>query len=263
MTAPPGPRVLVLCRAGSLLSLPRTLSRAGRTVERIETIRTESVRMRGTPAWLRDEPPADLWIVTSRAIADTFLRPRPEWRARLRRIPEVVAVGSDTRRALASSGFRHVRSAPDGGNPALLRVLGRRLDRRVLYLRSDRAGPGLARELRRRGARVRERVVYRVRTGRPVRAAERRRLGAAVTWAVSSPSALDGFRTMLGAATFDRRIARVDCVALGPRTARALRAAGARRVAVARPSTQEGLTKLLAKELRDASDRAPRARARR
>ncbi len=242
MTASTPPDLLVACRAGSLEGLSRHLRRSGHRVARVETIRSEPVRIARRPAWLGRSPPPDLWIVTSRSVVDPFLRAHPGWLSGLARIPRVVAVGPGTRKALVSVGVRRAEGAPGGGSGALLARLGPLDGLRVIYLRSDRAGAGLGRSLRRRGARVRERVVYRLRGARGAGAAERRRLLGATAWAVSSPSALSGLRRVLGARPFDRRIAEVRCFAMGDRTARAIRRAGGRRVVAARPSTEEGLT---------------------
>ncbi len=252
MTARTTPGLLVACRAGSLERLSRRLRRSGHRVARVEAIRTEAVRVGRPSAWLRRSPPADLWIVTSRAVVDPFLREHPRWLSALARVPRVIAVGSDTRTALVSAGVRRVEPAAGSGSAAMLAKLGPVAGLRVIYLRSDRAGSELGRALRRRGARVRERVVYRLRDARVGRPVTRERLLGASLWAVSSPSALAGLRRVLGRRDFDRRIAQVRCFAMGERTARAIRRAGGRRVVAARPSTEEGLTNLLEKALNDA-----------
>jgi uroporphyrinogen-III synthase len=227
-------------------------------VLRVETIRAEPVPLPRRPLWLDSRPPADLWVVTSRAVVDTFLRAQPDWIPPLRTIPDVIAVGSDTRHALETCGFGPIRTAARGGSRDLLAVMGPVRGRRVLYLRSDRAGTLLADELRQRGGQVIDRVVYRVRERRALRSEERRRLGTVPIWAVSSPSALEAFRRLLGPVVFDARIRDVRLFALGARTAHALRTAGARRVNVPNRSTEEGFTKLLEKALGDGFPRTPR-----
>ena len=253
MTRPPARRAAIICRAGSLHSLTRRLRDLGWDVVRVETIRIEAAPTGRRPAWLRRTPPADLWVVTSRAIVDPVLRVHPKWVADLRRIPETVAIGDDTARALERIGVGPIRVAPRGGSSDLLRTMWPVRGRRVLYLRSDRAGPSLARHLRRRGARVIDRVVYRIREGPPLSPSARQKLAESETWVISSPSALEGLRRTLGPAAFDAKVREARCFALGERTARAIREAGARRVMAARTSTQEGLTKLLEKELTDGS----------
>jgi len=244
-------RLAAICQVGSLENLSRRLQRRGWEVLRVETIRAEPVPLPRRPLWLDSRPPADLWVVTSRAVVDTFLRIHPEWIPRLREIPDVVAVGRDTQTSLETHGFGPIRTAHRGGSQALLASLGPVRGRRVLYLRSDRAGTALAKELRRRGGRVIDRVVYRVRARRVLSPTERRRVASVPTWVVSSPSALEAFRHVLGSRVFDARVRRVQAFALGARTARAFKKAGGRRVRVPNQSSEEGFTKLLEKELND------------
>lgn len=244
-------RLAVICQTGSLENLSWRLKRRGWEVIRVEAIRTEPVPYPRRPPWLDRNPPADLWVVTSRAVVDTFLSAYPEWIPRLREIPDVAAVGNDTRRSLETCGFRRIRTARRGGSRDLLRSVVPVRGRRVLYLRSDRAGPLLARELRERGGRVIDRVVYRVRERHALRPAVRRRLRSVSAWAVSSPSSLEAFRRLLGPELFDARIRDIRAFALGLRTAQALRKAGARHVSVPKVSTEEGFTKLLEKALKD------------
>jgi len=252
MSGPSDRRAVIIGRAGSLRRVTRCLREIGWDPVRVEAIRTVPTDIGPPPRWLQRHPPPDLWIVTSRAVVDTFLRAHPSWKSGLQAIPAIVAVGDDTRHALESAGFGPVRAAPGGGSQALERSLGPLAGRRVVYLRSARASPELARRLRRRGARVLSRIVYRVVQGPPLRGRERHRISGASVWVVTSPSALEGFRRQLGPALFRERIGRVRTYALGGFTAAALRRAGARRVADASKSTEEGLTKLLAKELNDA-----------
>lgn len=256
MTAAADRRIVVLARASSLNRMSSTLRARGWEVVRVATIAAVPVPIRRVPPWLRRRPVADIWAVTSRAVADTVLRAHPEWERPLRTIPVVVAVGPGTARALRARGFVALRVADEGGARELLRHFGHVRGRRILYLRSNRAGPHLARRLRHRGARVVERVVYRVRESGPVGARQRARLRSVPVWAVASPTALAGFRRMLGRPEFDRQIARVRLFALGERTARAARAAGARRVVTPSRSTEEGFTNLLEQALDDGSESA-------
>ena len=139
-----------------------------------------------------------------------------------------------------------------GGSAALLAGLGPVAGLRVVHLRSDLAGPDLARWLRARGARVVDRVVYRTRAGKRLPAAHRETIGSIPVWVVVSPSALDGFRTMVGPAVFRRYRGTVRGFAIGARTARAMRQSGLRRVAAPSESSEEGFTRLLEETLGDA-----------
>ncbi len=244
--------IAILSSARSFRSLSRHLAQRGWEPMRVETIRTVPVRIRSPQLWRRYPSPADLWIVSSRAVVDSLLRYNSDWLPVLRKIPQVVAIGRDTARALISIGISRVRTSGQGGTPALLRVLGRVRGRLILYLRSDRAGPDLAARLRRAGAKVRERVVYRTRLGRPLNPAARRRLGGAPVWVVASPSSLFGFRRVAGEELFQSRRTQVHCFAIGKRTARALRSAGVRRVSVSPESSERGFTRFLVQALGDA-----------
>jgi uroporphyrinogen-III synthase len=247
----PGSRVAIIGRAGSLDSLADRLETRSWDVVRVESIETEPVLVERSPAWLRRRPVADAWIVTSRAVVDTFLRLHEEWLPSLRTIPAVWAVGPDTERQLREVGFEELRVAPRGGARDLLASLGAVRGQRVLYLRSDRAGPEVALALRRRGALVIDRVVYRVRPAGPITSRRREEIADCGIWVVTSPTALAGFRRAIGAARFDAWIPQVRAYALGERTARACRAAGGRRVSVPVESSESSLTRLVVEELGD------------
>ena len=257
----PDRRVALIGTAGSLVTLARRLSRRGWRPVRLEAIRTEPVPVRSVPPWLRRRPPADLWIVTSRAVETTFLARHPDWRRRLRTIPRVVAVGPDTARDLRSIGIANLERVTKGGSAALLADLGPIAGARIVYLRSDLAGPDLARRLRARGARVVGRIVYRTRKGTRLTPPVGDGIGAIPVWIVTSPSALAGFRSMVGPTVFRRYRGTVRGFAIGARTARAMRQSGLRRVAAPKESTEEGFTRLLEETLGDAprsSSRRPR-----
>ena len=259
--SPPDRRVALIGTAGSLVSLARQLTLRGWRPVRVEAIRTEPVPVRSVPPWLRRRPPADLWIVTSRAVVTTFLARHPDWRRRLRRIPRVVAVGPDTARALRNIGVTNLERVTHGGSAALLAGLGPVDGARVAYLRSDLAGPDLARQLRARGARVVDRIVYRTRQGTRLPPPVGDAVGSMPVWIVTSPSALAGFRSMVGPTVFRRYRGTVQGFAIGAGTARAMRQSGLRRVAAPNESTEEGFTRLLENTLGDAprsSSRRPR-----
>ena len=250
--APPDRRVALIGAAGSLVALERRLAERGWEPVRLEAIRTEPVRIRSVPTWLRRRPPADLWIVTSRAVVTAFLANHPHWRRPLRTIPRVVVVGPDTARALRGIGITRLGSVTRSGSASLLAGLGPVAGLRVVYLRSDLAGPSLARRLRARGARVVDRIVYRTRKGRRLNRSLQVRVGSIPVWVVSSPSALAGFRRMIGRAVFRRYGETARGFAIGARTARAMRASGLRRIVVPNESTEEGFTRLLEETLGDA-----------
>lgn len=257
--ASPDRRIALLAAPGSLPGLEQKLSERGWTVVRFDAIRTEPARIRSDPRWLCRDPPAAIWVVTSRAVVRTISEAHPDWWEPLHRIPNVVSIGDGTTRALRDAGVQVTITVAGTGSKGVLGAVGRPTGRRVLYLRSDRAGPGLARALRQRGARVIDRVLYRTREAGRLPAAAGRRLGSIPVWVVSSPSAFSGFRRAIGPANYRTFAPRARSFALGPRTARALRRAGLGRVAVPKQSTEEGFTKLLGQVLGD----GPPSRSRR
>ncbi len=253
-------RIALIASPGSLVALERRLARRGWRPVRLRAIWTEPVSVGSVPSWLRERPPGDLWIVTSRAVVTTFLAAHPEWMRRLRTMPELIAVGPESARALRGAGVPHIARVGRGGATALLAGVGPVRGRRVVYLRSDRAGPDLARRLRARGARVVDRIVYRTREAAPLPRRRRESVGSIPVWIVTSPSALVGFRRMVGRAVFLRYRGTVRGYAMGARTARAMRASGIRRVDSPKESSEEGFTKLLEKSLGDASQGLSRRR---
>ncbi|MGI0132882.1 MAG: uroporphyrinogen-III synthase [Thermoplasmata archaeon] len=243
---------VVVGSPGTLEKPAEFLSRRGWRIERPAVIRAVPVPLGHPPDWLLRRPGPDVWVVTSRAVITAFWASHPPWRPPLRRIPEIWAVGPGTARALRGLGLKVHVAHGRGGQRGLLGSLPSLRGRRVVYLRSDLAGTDLARELRKRGARVRDRVVYRVITRPRLSAAERRAVLGADLWLVASPSALRAFRRALGPATFRKEARRVRAFALGTRTVREARRAGLGRVRVPARSTEEAFTKLVAKWWGDA-----------
>ncbi|MGB6501684.1 MAG: uroporphyrinogen-III synthase, partial [Thermoplasmata archaeon] len=145
------------------------------------------------------------------------------------------------------------RRAAGDGAAALVRSLLREPHRRLLRFRSGRAGPELARELRRNGHRVVDVVVYRTETTPQPAPALRREIGRADLWVVTSPSALSGLRSTLGPRRFRQLGPSARLVVLGERSRRAARGHGFRHVVVVRPSSPQRFTLRLLEELRHAS----------
>ncbi len=123
--------------------------------------------------------------------------------------------------------------------------------RRVLLPASDLSQPGLAEGLRALGATVDQPIAYRTSTPEDLAA----RLGEALAPGIdlvlfASPSAVQGFADVLGAGA-----AGFPAVAIGPTTAASARLAGMQILAVADPSTVEGLVAATVRAL--ALDDAP------
>lgn len=144
---------------------------------------------------VRSLGPEDRLVLTSRAGVDAVLRAvRPdEIRA------PVAAVGEATARRCAEAGLAaSIAGRPDGETLGRELPLGRGA---VLLARADRAAPALVRELRARGARVREVVAYRVvasvegDASRVRQRLARRDIDAVVLF---SPAAVDGLADAVG-----------------------------------------------------------------
>src|SRR5579875_2216561 len=226
--ASPRPRILLAASDHALADLESAL-RGSADIRRWITVRWRPVPARQLRRRLAPLRPVDGVILTSPAAVESFIAPvlphlwPSEW-PRLR----YWAAGPATAEALRRRGGpRATLGAPEGAE-GIVRALARSPPLRLLYPRSDRAGPALARRLRRYGHRVIEVIAYR---HCPVgRASDRNRRWAerADLVVVTSPSAWEGLGRALGASGIEalRRSAR--WVTLGATTARRLRAEGLR-----------------------------------
>ncbi len=249
----PPPTVVLAAAPGSLDGVDECLRK-----RRVRVLRIATVSVRPVPAtkWLTaalERASPDTVVVTSRAGVEAGVRPWLRAIPGRTRRPEFWGVGPRTARALRDAGVRRVRTPGKVGAAAVVRSLGRRPPRVILHLRSDRAGPGLARSLRRQGHRVLDRVVYRL--GAPPRlpVGVRRRLAAAHLLVVTSPSGLVSLRRLLGHAALARIARDVRLVVLGERSRFAARRLGFRAVSIAPASTAQRFTGRLLRELRHAT----------
>ncbi len=245
------PLVVLAAAPGSLLGTERALRWRGFRVIRVATLAFEARSAAEIREAIRGSKRPDILVVTSRAAVPIL---PPSLRAVVRRARSVLSVGADTAHLLRRSGFRRVQAPLEAGTPGLLRVLPSVVGRTVWYIRSDRAGAGLARALRQRGARVLDLVVYRVRLPPPLSAQRKRELARASAVVVSSPSSARNLCRLLGPKLVEEWHPRVPCFAIGPKTARAARLLGFSGVRWSREATEEGFTKLLLHALEDGPD---------
>ncbi len=136
----------------TLLGAERALARSGIRVDRVLAFRYEPVdhgRLRRAMARFGRY---DLLLFTSkeavRVMGDAGLLPP---RAGPRTAPKVVAGGPGTSRALRATGVRAGWRPDEGTGRAAADRIRASPPRRIVYARSDRAGPSLARTLQRRG----------------------------------------------------------------------------------------------------------------
>ncbi len=245
------PVVALLASADAFRGLDSRLRAAGIRVVRLNVLR---VAPRPPARWQPGMPaPAriDTLIVTARpAVTQAAVL----WsRASVGRPASVEcwASGPGTAAGLRARGVRPVRRGAEVGGESIVRGLGPR-PRRIVYLRSNLAGPGLARLLRARGHSVTERVVYTVQVDpRPVRAHRRILLRAGLVIA-ASPSALAALQRGLTPTQLALARRQLRTVVLGARTAKAARSAGLRRVRVAPSVAPQRFARFLVQELRHA-----------
>lgn len=248
----PRPTVVLLSAPGTLEGVDPLLRRAGVRAVRLASQEARAVDRSHWLERLARAPKPDTVVVTSRTGVEFGVRP---WRNVSRRIipvPEFWAVGPGTAQALRRAGLRRVHRPSTVGASAVAAALDRRRPRMVVYFRSDRAGPGLARALRDRGHSVVDLVVYRLEAPAPLSARDRRELARAKLLVVTSPSGLSELRRRLEGRAFLRMRETTRLVLLGERSRRAARAHGFRSLSVAPSTTAQRFTQHLLRELRDA-----------
>lgn len=247
----PARSVTIVGSRMALTGLTTRLERRGVTVHRVVVL-VPIPPARAVAAFPpRPTTAIDTLVLTSRAGVRSLTRV-PGLLAALRRNPGlwVLAVGPGTAAALEQAGLPPDWSPSSGGSSAIAARLLRSPPRRVLYPRSSRAGPRLARLLRRQGHVVFDPITYRVAPAARLGAPDVRRVLEADRLVVTSPSALSHLRSGLGPASFRRLRARRGIVVLGERSARAARGHGFRGVRRAPTTAEQGFTRFLVRELR-------------
>lgn len=220
-------------RAGELV---RELKALGARVTAFPTLRLRPVRVRP----FRMEGFSHV-VFTSRTAVDLFFRSLRGRRAALRGL-QVCAVGERTAAALRDHGIRPSLVAREFTTKSLARELCRRGVRgaRILHPSADRSSPEFERILRRHGARVTRRVLYRIEPVRPRGADEVRR----ADWIVfASAQTVRNFMRAMGG-----RPGRARAACIGPVTAREARRSGLLVGAVPRRYTLESLVREIARK---------------
>ena len=247
------PTILLVSARGTLHDVDQRLRRAGVRLVRVHVIEPRPIDPK---EWLRTLPEKvgpDTVVATSRVAVDAGILPWKRAMGRHGRSVEFWAVGPGTAEALRRAGIRRIRRPPAVGASALVAALGRVPRRTILYFRSDRAGPGLARNLRRRGHRVLDRVVYRLGRAPTLTPREKEAVSRAALLVVTSPSGLQELQRRLGRLAFSRLAKSSRLVVLGERSRRAAVRSGFRYVSVAPSTTAQRFTHHLLQELRNAA----------
>lgn len=243
------PSVVLFSGVDTLSGVDRRLRREGVRPVRIASWKAQPIDPAVWWPRLNRAPRVDTVIITSRTAVASGVRP---WRQLVGRFPNDVefwAVGPGTANALRAAGVRHVRRPPSTGTSRLVEALRRGPRRTIAYLRSDLAGPRLARALRRRGHRVRDVVVYRTTAPDPLSARNRQELRRAELLVVTSPSGLNHLRAATSPQEFHRLAESVPLVVLGDRSRGEARRLRFRRISVATGTTPQRFTWFLMREL--------------
>lgn len=252
MTSRALPAVVLFSAPDTLTDVDPLLARAGARLVRVSSVEPQPV---DPSLWLKAlarAPVPDTVVVTSRAAVAAGVTPWRRASGPFPRTMEFWTVGPSTARALRQAGVRRVHRPRTIDAMAIVRSLRRRAPRKVVYLRSDLAGPGLARALRAHRHRVTDVVVYRLKTPSRLTAQERRALSSADLLVVTSPSGLTELRRRLGSRTFVRLARTTPVVLLGARSERAARGHGFRHTSVIPPTRAQRFTHHLLRELRNA-----------
>ena len=246
------PKVVLLSTPGTLTGVDSLLQKAGVRLVRMVSLTIHPVK----PAvWLNRLPRSvtpDAVVVTSRAGVSAGVVPWLEYATPRNGAVQYWAAGPGTAAALRGAGIRNIRRPRPAGTTGILQALRMEPPRSVLYFRSDEAGPGLSRQLRRQGHAVLDLVVYRLGTPPPLGREDRRAILQANLLVVTSPSSLSNLRRRLDARTFRRLRHAGRLVVLGERSRHAAQGHGFRRISVAPSATAQGFTRYLLRELRDA-----------
>lgn len=252
MSAPRGRSLLLWAAPGTGEEAERRLRRAGVRTVRLASLAPAAV---APSRWLRQLPPppkVDTILTLSRFAIAAGLE---VWRRRTGASAgraEHWAAGRDTAAALRAAGVRNVRVPATEGAEAVRQALRRRRPRTVVYFRSDKAGPTLARALRADGHRVSDPVVYRLGDPPTLGPRARTELFRATVVLVTSPSGLSSLRRRLGPSGFVRFRQKARLAVLGLRSLRAARGHGFRSVVCLRAGTAQRLTHELLRALDDA-----------
>ena len=172
------------------------------------------------------------------------------------------AVGQSTARALEEKGLHVNYIAKEGTGESLVLDLRESLGgRRVLLPRSDRGDERIPKALREAGAKVTEVIGYRTTPATNLDAAILARIRRAEVDAVifASPSAFRNFRAAIGATEAEELSFRIDFVAIGPTTARAIRDSRARVAVQAEEASARGLAGAITRHYEYPSASARRA----
>jgi uroporphyrinogen-III synthase len=246
------PTIVLLSAPGTLQGVDRPLRRAGVRLVRLVAVEPRAVDPGRWLGRLEKAPRPDTVVVTSASAVTFGVGPWGRASGPFPASLEFWAVGPRTAKEVRAAGVRRAHRPRRTGAAAVAASLARVPPRRVVYFRSDLAGPQLARTLRTQGHRVLDLTVYRIETPPRLTDRDRDQLSRADLLIATSPSSLSSLRRRLDAPTFLRLARTTHLVVLGQRTQRAARGHGFRHTSVVPAATAQRFTRHLLRELRNA-----------
>lgn len=243
------PTVALLASAGSMAGLDRALAQRGLTLLRISTVGVRPVPVEPLRARLRAFGRFDTVLLTGPPAARALRAVLPPGLPRARPV-EILPAGPATARSARVLGFGRVRRTRGEGAAAIAEALAEGRPRSILYPRSNRAGPGLARRLTAGGHRVLDLIVYRIAPGAPLGGRARADLLRSAAVVALSPSSVAHLRRMVDPATFSALRRGPRWIALGERTLRSVRGHGIRGARRAHAASVEALSAAIVGGLR-------------
>jgi uroporphyrinogen-III synthase len=240
--------------AGKRVVVTRAREQAGELTRALEHLGAEVILLPAVAfAAPEDSGPLDRalhelgrfgWVLFTSQNAVRFTAMRLKQLGLAPTVQRVATVGPATAEAARQEGFHVDYVAKEHSAHSLaLELRDSVASHSVLLPRSDRADPELATALRESGANVTDVIAYRtIAPETPDPAILDRVRAADFDVAIfSSPSAFENTDVLLGAGTLCRLAERVRCAAIGPTTAKAMRAAGVRVHIEAQEASAAGL----------------------
>jgi uroporphyrinogen-III synthase len=250
-----GKRVVVTRATGQAHELAHSLEALGAEVLLLPTVSFAAVEdSRALDAAIRSLAEFDWILLTSQNAVRFFCQRIHRLELQVAALqnprPLVAAVGAATAAAATEEGFR-VDTVPKNhsGEALVWELRGAIGDRKILLPRSDRADDRLPDALRDAGAQVTEIVAYRTAAPLSLNPKILQSIRDAQVDAIvfASPSSFRFLSECVGAAELVELSSRVRFAAIGPTTARALRADGMRVDIEATQSSAAGLADSIAK----------------
>jgi uroporphyrinogen-III synthase len=239
-------RIIVTGTKEDSAAFAARLEKEGFKAEALPTICIQKKKLDATLiAALRDLESYDYLIFSSPHAVTFFVEALRELWIKKPHTIKIAAVGPVTARALHASGFAPHIIPKKAGAIELVQELKGIDGKKVLFPRSARAGEEAIDALRERGAFVTPIILY---TTTSI-ASEAGMFETATQDArciiFMSPSGVAGFAKNFPGNILSEHVAMTRALAIGPTTAKAVSSAGFKHISIAKPSTLDGIIRIL------------------